>query len=238
MELRLKGERAVLIARGDAASRGEASQSGTSRSGVSRDTQVREVDPRDIALNADLIRALQDWARVTSAFLRISNGNPRRRETGIVVSRRGAQLAGRIARVMGRPVRYRDPVMATTVLVTPPSGETSGGLADKPQHVMLSRLLGTTVPDARSTPWATGLVVAGFIAVVMAMTMFVLAGTLRVQTNDLVVFAALSLVNAGLAPSLWLARRLPVVRWLSLGMVVGGGLSWLGALLALLLPPL
>jgi hypothetical protein len=44
------------------------------------------------------------------------------------------------------------------------------------------------------------------------------------------------LVGAGLAPSLWLLRRVPLWRWPALGATVGLGVSWVVLLLAMLGP--
>ncbi len=41
---------------------------------------------------------------------------------------------------------------------------------------------------------------------------------------------AAAVVTAGVAPSLWLGRRVPVVRWIVLGAASGVVLSWAGVL--------
>jgi hypothetical protein len=84
-----------------------------------------------------------------------------------------------------------------------------------------------------STPWAMGLTVAGFVAVVTAVAVLVLSlGLIRVHP---LLAVGLNVVAAGgLAPTLWGWRRTPVVRWLVLGGGVGVGVAWL-ALLAMVL---
>ena len=84
-----------------------------------------------------------------------------------------------------------------------------------------------------STPWATGLAVAGFVAAVTAVAVVVLSlGLIRVHTLLAVV---LNLVAAGgLAPTLWGWRQTPVLRWFVLGAGVGVAGAWL-ALLAMTL---
>jgi hypothetical protein len=84
-----------------------------------------------------------------------------------------------------------------------------------------------------STPWAMGLTVAGFVAVVTAVAVLVLSfGLIRVHP---LLAVALNVVAAGgLAPTLWGWRRAPVVRWLVLGGGAGVGVAWL-ALLAMAL---
>jgi hypothetical protein len=79
-----------------------------------------------------------------------------------------------------------------------------------------------------STPWATGLTVAGFVAAVAAVAVVVLSmGLIRVHP---LLAVGLNVVAAGgLAPTLWGWRRTPVLRWL----VLGGGVGVAGAWLAL-----
>ena len=79
-----------------------------------------------------------------------------------------------------------------------------------------------------STPWATGLTVAGFVAAVAAVAVVVLSmGLTRVHP---LLAVGLNVVAAGgLAPTLWGWRRTPVLRWL----VLGGGVGVAGAWLAL-----
>jgi hypothetical protein len=79
-----------------------------------------------------------------------------------------------------------------------------------------------------STPWATGLTVAGFVAAAAAVAVVVLSlGLIRVHP---LLAVGLNVVAAGgLAPTLWGWRRTPVVRWL----VLGGGVGVAGAWLAL-----
>ena len=74
MELRIRGERAVLAGPG-----GE---------------HAREVDPDRLAIGRDLAQALHEWARVASA---VSRPDAEPGEAAAVVSQRGRQLAGRLA---------------------------------------------------------------------------------------------------------------------------------------------
>ena len=84
-----------------------------------------------------------------------------------------------------------------------------------------------------STPWAMGLTVAGFVAVVTAVAVLVLSlGLIRVHP---LLAVGLNVVAAGgLAPTLWGWRRTSVVRWLVLGGGAGVAVAWL-ALLAMAL---
>ncbi len=102
MELRIRGERAVLAGPG-----GE---------------HAREVDPHKLAIGADLAQALHEWARVAAAVTADPGA-----EAGAVVSQRGRQLAGRLASVMGTTVRFVDPVTGTDTVVEPPPQATAPG---------------------------------------------------------------------------------------------------------------
>lgn len=77
-----------------------------------------------------------------------------------------------------------------------------------------------------STPWGTGLTVAGFVAAVTGTAITVLSlGLLRVHPALAV---ALNLIAVGgLAPTVWGWRRTPVLRWLALGAGIGVAGAWL-----------
>lgn len=84
-----------------------------------------------------------------------------------------------------------------------------------------------------STPWATGLTVAGFAAAVAAVAVVVLSlGLIRV--HPLLAVGLNVIAAGGLAPTLWGWRRTPVLRWLVLGGAVGVAGAWL-ALVAMAL---
>jgi Protein of unknown function (DUF2537) len=84
-----------------------------------------------------------------------------------------------------------------------------------------------------STPWATGLTVAGFVAATTAVAVAVLSlGLIRLHP---MLAVGLNVVAAGgLAPTLWGWRHTPVLRWLVLGAAVGVTGAWL-ALVAMAL---
>ncbi|ORB83977.1 hypothetical protein B1987_09405 [Mycobacterium kansasii] len=77
-----------------------------------------------------------------------------------------------------------------------------------------------------SVPWATGLVVAGFVAAATGVGMVVLSlGLIRVHA---LLAVGLNIVAVGgLAPTLWGWRRTPVLRWFVLGAAVGVAVAWL-----------
>jgi hypothetical protein len=79
------------------------------------------------------------------------------------------------------------------------------------------------------TPWGTGLVVAGFVAVVVALAIVVLSlGVARVHP---LLAVGLNLVAVGgLAPTLWGWRAIPVLRWFVLGGGFGVAAGWIALL--------
>lgn len=186
MQLRANGERAVLVG-----------HDGTAR---------REVDPRRLPLGVELTDALHEWARVASVVGRSDpDGQPAARA---VVTRRGLQLAGRVAASMGMPVGYLDPLTGEELTVEPPVGEAP------------------VQPPPEPTPWLTGLTVAAASLTLTVLTIVTLAATLA-DTNVLLGLAANAVVTAGLLPSLWLVRRAPIWRWVSYGVTTGIALAWL-----------
>jgi Protein of unknown function (DUF2537) len=81
----------------------------------------------------------------------------------------------------------------------------------------------------QSTPWGTGLTVAGFVAAIVAAAVVVLSlGVARV--HPLLAIGLNVVAVGGLAPTLWGWRTVPVLRWF----VLGGGIGVLTAWLALL----
>ena len=187
MELRASGERAVL----------------TGHDGA----RELEVDPGTLPLGGELTSALQQWAQVVGAVLRIE-GDADRETAASVVTGRGRQLAGRVAAALGVPVGYRDPLTGELSVMDPPA------VTGKP-----------AASGAEPTPWSTGLVVAAFSAIVVLVAVASLAGTLE-ETSPLLALGANLVVTAGLLPSVWLARAVPTWRWIALGVAVGIGLSW------------
>ena len=82
-----------------------------------------------------------------------------------------------------------------------------------------------------STPWGTGLTVAGFVAAVTAAAIVVLSlGVSRV--HPLLAVGLNAVAVGGLAPTLWGWRGVPVLRWFVLGGGIGVAAAWL-ALLAI-----
>ena len=77
-----------------------------------------------------------------------------------------------------------------------------------------------------STPWATGLTVAGFVAAVTAAAVVVLSLGL-VRVHPLLAVGLNIVAVGGLAPTLWGWRRTAVLRWFVLGAGVGVAGAWL-----------
>lgn len=192
MELRIRGEQAVLAGPG-----GE---------------HAREVDPRRLAIGAELAQALHEWARVASAVARSDSDVD---VAGSVVSQRGRQLAARLAAVMGTEVRFVDPVTGVETVVEPPRRP------DQPARARTRE---------EPTPWLTGLTVSVFAAAVVVVAMLALATTLARETSGWLALIAALVVTGGVAPSLWLGRKVPILRWAVYGAGGGLALAWIGVL--------
>lgn len=210
MELRLRGDRPVLAEGDEAADRA----------------------PESVPLDAELSTALNEWARVAAAVSRAAKGESPNlgepsEEAVAVVSRRGHQLAGRIASQMRQPVFYRDPVTEVTTVVVP------AGDVTRPRR---GRHAGGPFSEAAGepTPWGTGLAVAGVFALMVFFGLLALVATLAAETSGWIALGATVIFSVGIMPSLWIGRKVPVVRWLCYGTAAGLVLTWVGLLFVLL----
>ena len=202
MELRVQDGRAVLAGRDDA---GE-----------------REVDPHTLPLGAGLAEALHEWAKVADAVTRTDA--PSDGAASALVTRRGRQLAGRLAADMGTPVEYTDPVTGELVVVDAPEA------AGEPEDEVAAE-----EPEPQEeTPWGTGLTVSFIVAAVVTFTVYTLSVGLG-ETSQWLALLANVLVVGGITPSVWLARKMPVWRWVAYGVVAGVLAAWLSLLLTTLL---
>ncbi|SHH01733.1 DUF2537 domain-containing protein [Streptoalloteichus hindustanus] len=193
-----------------------------------RDGVEHEVDPDSLALPHGLATALHEWAQVVAAVS--GPDGPPGDTTAELVSRRGRQLAGRLAAAMGVPVDYADPVRGglERVDLPPPPARREPAPAPAPAPAL--------VPEPASgepTPWATGLTVSAVTAAVVAVAVVGLTLTLA-GTSWLLGLVGNLVVVGGLAPSVWLTRELPVWRWVAYGVTVGLGTAWALLLLSLL----
>lgn len=185
IELRANGDRAVLV---DGASEAM-------------------TEPNRLPLGTELTDALHEWAKVAAAVRRAEPGTA----AGAVVSRRGLQLAGRVATSLGVAVVYVDPLSGAESVVEPVSRPKPPPPPPRPPE---------------PTPWLTGLTVSAAGMVVTLVTVVTLASTLA-ETYSLLALGSNIVVTAGLLPSLWLIHRQPIWRWLAYGVAVGLGLAWL-----------
>jgi hypothetical protein len=167
--------------------------------------------PEDPPLPDELQVALREWA----AFAVVAGRSGMPDECDLV-RRRGRQLASRVAGVRGRPVEFLDPVSGAVESV-PVAG--------------LHRAL--AVEPAGPTPWVTGLPIAAFFAVLVAIGDVQLSSAFAEAFGLLWVPANL-LVGLGMAPSLYLLRTVPFWRWPAVGAAVGLAVAWVVLLVALL----
>jgi hypothetical protein len=208
---------------------------------------VREVDPHSLALGAELADALHEWARVADALRR--SGDSADSAAGDLVSRRGRQLAGRVAAAMGAAVSYVDPLSGETREVPVPevdqpryrvpaapwlrdrddlpaddeSGQDDADDIDGPAEHQ---------PD-EPTPWAAGLTVSAFAGLVIMAVVISLSLGLG-QANRWLALIANVVIAIGLAPSVWLTRNVRVWRWVAYGIVAGLLIGWIALLFTLL----
>ncbi|MFD4673407.1 DUF2537 domain-containing protein [Lentzea sp. NPDC058450] len=182
----------------------------------------REVDPHSLPLGADLAEALHEWAKVADAVTRTET--PQDGVANALVARRGKQLAIRIATVMNSQVSYTDPVSGELVSV------------DAPEQPAAEPAYAEPEPDTEEpepTPWGTGLTVSLITAAIVTVTVVSLSLGLG-ETSRWLALVANVLVVGGLAPSVWLGRRVPVWRWVAYGVVTGVLVAWLSLILTLL----
>ncbi|WP_394614104.1 DUF2537 domain-containing protein [Lentzea sp. JNUCC 0626] len=181
----------------------------------------REVDPHSLPLGADLAEALHEWAKVAEAVTRTET--PQDGVANALIARRGKQLAIRIATVMNSQVSYTDPVSGELVSVDAPEQPEEPTYDQDPAPEQ----------EPEPTPWGTGLTVSLITAAIVTVTVVSLSLGLG-ETSRWLALVANVLVVGGLAPSVWLGRRVPVWRWVAYGVVTGVLVAWLSLILTLL----
>ncbi|MDV6014363.1 DUF2537 domain-containing protein [Haloechinothrix sp. LS1_15] len=229
VELRVRDGRAVLAERaaGDRGGEHGSDEHGEHGNGA------REFAPESLPLGAELAAALHEWARVTAAVQQGARGqHPELEAPGEdaigMISRRGRQLAGRVASRIHTPVHVVDPVTGQTSVAVPEPRHTGTG----PRHASPrgSRLFRRS--PGEPPPWGPGLTVSAFTCAIVIVGMLALGGATG-EPGWLSLGAAL-VVTVGLAPSLWLGKSVPVLRWMCLGATAGLAFSWIALLVAAL----
>lgn len=177
-----------------------------------------EHDPARLRLPEALVAALHEWAGVAEL---VQTGESA--QTGEIVSRRGRQLAVRLAAETGGRVGYVDPF--------------SGELAQigQPRSAQAISRRGRPIAPVPPTPWATGLTISAIVAVIVAVTLAVVSQGLADVSGVLAVFVNVA-IAAGFAPSIWLGRNVPIWRWVAFGTAAGLVVSWITGILSLLGP--
>ena len=191
------------------------------------DDAAAEVDPHSLALGAELADALHEWARVAEAVHR--NGQSDESAAAQLISRRGRQLAGRVAAVMGRPVSYADPLTGEVTEIAVPEHEPADHGPVASWWAKQSEPRPAEPDTAEPTPWATGLTVTAVGAILVLIVVVTLSLALGQASRWLALIANV-VIALGLAPSVWLARRVPVWRWVAYGVVAGIVVAWIALL--------
>lgn len=169
-------------------------------------------------LPADLVGALQEWARVADTTVGLTGAGVDGVAgvagvdgvDGVAVSRRGRHLAARLSVVLRAPVDYCDPVSGHRIAlrgITPASTPRRGEG-------------GTTAAAGEPTPWGTGLALAVLVAGLVMVANLGLSLPMVAGLGPLGVVVDVAVI-AGIAPALWLNRRVPVWRWASYGTFAG-----------------
>lgn len=78
------------------------------------------------------------------------------------------------------------------------------------------------------TPWGPGAVLAAFAASIVAIAIYVI--TAGLIDRPILAIVANIVIAGGLTPALYMARTLPVLRWVSLGGALGAVLAWIAVL--------
>jgi hypothetical protein len=171
-------------------------------------TENGDIDPHTLPLDPALTEDLHEWARVATAVSRADDPT-----AAPVVSRRGRQLALRLADATTTPITYVDPLTGEASVVNPSSTLL---VDDEPEQ---------TPDPAEPTPWGTGLLVAAFAFTLVVFAMGTLAATLN-ENSPLLAIGANVVVSGGLLPSVWLARGVPIWRWVAFGVGAGIAAGW------------
>lgn len=177
------------------------------------------LDPGTLDVPDELVTSLNEWAQVVAAMRRTDA--PEDASAAVLVSRRGMQLADRVSAALGTTVRYHDPLTGEVLFV------------DATQDAPPAQAVPQQPEPPEPTPWLTGLTVTALTGLVTVSAVLTLAVTLS-DTSALLAIGANFVVTAGLAPSIWLARRVLVWRWVAFGVAAGLAIGWVALVLVLL----
>ncbi|RRO15365.1 DUF2537 domain-containing protein [Saccharopolyspora rhizosphaerae] len=175
-----------------------------------------ECDPARLGLPESLVTALHEWAGVAELA---QTGDAE--QTGEIVSRRGRQLATRLAAETGGRIGYVDPFSGEVAQIGRPRSARAVRRGERP-----------LAPES-PTPWGPGLVISAVVGAIVAVTLTVVSQGLADVSGVLAVFVNIA-TAAGFAPSIWLGRTVPVWRWVAFGTAAGLVASWIAGLLSLL----
>ncbi len=165
-------------------------------------------------------------------------------------SPRGDRPAGMVYLVRDRPAAARDNPVDADI-----PDDSDGDVVVSGTDGGAGRADGADLPDPKSgrtpagedwpwvvewraggepTPWATGLALTVFSALVVGVAVWVLSAGL--VDRPIVAVLVNLLVAGGLAPAMWLSKDLPVLRWIAAGTLVGIVGGWIAALMMLPMP--
>lgn len=181
-----------------------------------------ELAAEQLGLSEALVTALDEWA---IAVQRINDGERADSTALETISHRGARLAARLAAETGTAVGYVDPVGGRVRRVPVPRT----GRRGETGHRKRANAEEVNAP----TPWATGLTLSVLVAALVAVALVVVSLGLG-EVNPLLAALINLAIAGGFAPSLWLGRRVPTWRWVSLGVATGIVAAWIALLLSLL----
>lgn len=188
----------------------------------------QERAPEALELPETLVQSLHEWAGVVGTLEPVDATS----DSAEVLSRRGRQLAVRLATEVGGQVGYHDPLSGKLTRVGRQRPvERSATRATAEQDADTTRL--PPPGQAPPTPWGTGLAVAAIVAALVAVALVIISAGLA-EVNVLLAIAVNLAVAAGTAPSIWIGRRLLVWRWVALGAAGGIVLAWIALLLSTL----
>lgn len=80
-------------------------------------------------------------------------------------------------------------------------------------------------------PWTPGVALTIFVGLIVASAVYVLSAGL--SDRPVIAIIVNLVVAAGITPAVWLARGIPVLRWVALGAVLGVLAGWIAVLIFL-----